>query len=103
MKGALVFLLVFFILVIITLGSTDIPPGKMIYGALNVPVTDYPVLGIGATDLAIAVFNGVIYGIVAWLIYSIIAGRGKKDQTNVKVDVHVHEKEKEESKTTQTS
>lgn len=101
MRGALVFLLVFFILVIVTLGNTDIPPGKMIYGTLNVPVTDYPVLGIRATDLVISVFNGVIYGIIAWLIYSLVAGREKKDQTNVNVDVHVHEKE--EPKTTQTS
>lgn len=31
MKGAIVFLVVFAILVVITLGNTNIPPGKLIY------------------------------------------------------------------------
>ena len=103
MKGAIVFLLVFIILVAISLGYIDLPPGKMIYQALNVPETDYPVLGIPVTQLVIAVFNGIVYGVIVWLIYSLVAGREKREQTNVNVDVHVHEKEKEEQKTTQTN
>ena len=33
MKGAIVFLVVFAIVVVITLGNTNIPPGKSIYDA----------------------------------------------------------------------
>jgi hypothetical protein len=100
LKGAIVFLVVFFILVFVTLGYVELPPGRMIYNLLNVPETDCPVLGIGATTLAISVFNGVVYGFIAWLIYTLVTGREKKDQTNVNVTVNVPERGKEEPKTT---
>jgi hypothetical protein len=77
MKGALVFLAVFIILFAATLVYSDLPPGKQIYDALNVPTTDYPVLGIQATTLIEAVFNGVVYGIIAWLIYTIVERTAK--------------------------
>lgn len=80
MKGALVFLAVFIILLAATLVYNDLPPGKQIYGALNVPIIDYPILGIQATTLIEAVFNGVVYGIIAWLIYTIIE-RAMKSKT----------------------
>jgi cbb3-type cytochrome oxidase subunit 3 len=73
MRGAIVFLVVFFLVFLATIAYADLPPGKQIYGMLNVPNTDYQVLGIPATTLIVAVFNGVIYGIVVWLIYSIAA------------------------------
>lgn len=81
MRGALVFLAVFFILLIVSLGGSSIPPGHALYGMLGVPETRYPVLGIPVTTLVIAVFNGVVYGFVAWLIYSLTLGRRKKAQT----------------------
>jgi hypothetical protein len=81
LKGAIVFLVVFFILIFVTLGYVELPPGRMIYNLLNVPETNYPVLGIGATTLAISVINGVVYGFIAWLIFTLVAGRGKKDKT----------------------
>jgi hypothetical protein len=68
MRGAIVFLTVFVILLVITLAYPGLPLGKQLYGMLGVPTTDYPVLGISATTLVIAVFNGVVYGIIAWLI-----------------------------------
>ena len=80
MKGALVFLAVFIVLFAATLAYPDLPPGKQIYGALNVPATDYPVLGIQATTLIEAVFNGVSYGIIAWIIYSVAASMQKPKQ-----------------------
>jgi len=83
LKGAIVFLVVFFILVFLTIGYVGLPPGRMIYNLLNVPETDYLVLGIGATTLAISVLNGVVYGFIAWLIFTLVAGRGKKDKTKV--------------------
>ncbi len=80
--GALVFLIVFFVLLLATLAMPDIPPGKQIYGALGVEETDYSVLGIPATLLIEAIFNGVVYGIIAWLIFTFGTwGRRKKTQT----------------------
>jgi hypothetical protein len=103
LKGAIVFLVIFFILVFVTLGNVELPPGRMIYNLLSFPETDYPVLGIGATTLAISVFNGVVYGFVAWLIYTLVAGGRKKNQTNVNVTVNVPDRGKEEPKTTMIS
>lgn len=80
MKGALVFLAVFFVFLLATLVYTDMPPGRQIYNALNVPATDYLVLGITATTLIVAVFNGVVYGIIAWLVYT-VAERATKKKT----------------------
>jgi di/tricarboxylate transporter len=67
-EGAIVFLVVFFAVLLATLAVPGIPPGRALYGLLGVPDTDYLVLGIPATTLIIAVFNGVFYGIIAWLM-----------------------------------
>jgi hypothetical protein len=71
LRGAIVFLAAFFLVLLATLGYPDLPPGRQIYDALNVPSTEYLVLGIQATTLIKAVFNGVIYGIIAWLLYTV--------------------------------
>ena len=71
MRGALVFLAVFIIVLLATIAYPDLPLGKQIYNALNLPTPDYLVLGVQVTTLIEAVFNGVIYGIVAWIIYTI--------------------------------
>jgi hypothetical protein len=68
--GALVFLIVFFVLLLATIAMPDIPPGKQIYETLGVAETDYSVLGVSATSLIEAIFNGVVYGIIAWLIFT---------------------------------
>ena len=80
LKGALVFLGAFVIFLILTLGYPALPPGPQIYGLLNVPSTDYPVLGIPVTTLAIAIFNGVVYGIIAWLTYTVADMFTKKSE-----------------------
>lgn len=77
MRGAIIFLVVFFAVLVATLAYPSMPPGPQLYGLLNVPTTDYPVLGIPATTLVIAVFNGVVYGIIAWLAFT-IAQRTRK-------------------------
>lgn len=69
-EGAIVFLTAFIIMLLVTLNVPTIPPGRSIYGLLEVPEIDYPVHGIPATRLAIAVFNGVFYGIIAWLLFT---------------------------------
>jgi hypothetical protein len=96
MKGALVFLLVFAIVVVLTLGNVDIPPGKAIYQAI-LPGTEaasgYLVGGqVDAITAIIAVFNGVIYGFIAWLIFTIVmmlfGKKEKKEKVNVNVTVN---------------
>ena len=95
MKGALVFLLVFALLVVLTLGNVDIPPGKAIYQAV-LPGTEaaegYLVGGsVDAITAIIAVFNGVIYGFIAWLIFTILMMLfGKKEKNKVNVNVTVN-------------
>ena len=105
MKGAIVFLIVFAIALVITLGNTAIPPGKAIYDAI-LPGTEaasgYLVGGgVDAVTLIIAVFNGVIYGFIAWLVFTVINslfGKKHKQQQNIQqnVTVNVGEKEKKE-------
>jgi len=68
--GALVFLAVFFVLLLATLAVPGIPPGKQIYENLGVAETDYSVLGVSATSLVEAIINGVVYGIIAYLIFT---------------------------------
>jgi hypothetical protein len=95
MKGAIVFLVVFALVVVITLGNTAIPPGKMIYN-LALPGTEaasgYMVGGaVDAVTAIIAVINGVIYGFIAWLIFTIVmmfTKKDKKDNVNVNVTVN---------------
>jgi hypothetical protein len=81
LRGAIVFLVVFLLFVVITLAYPTLPPGPAIYNMLNVPTTDYPVLGIPATTLVIAIFNGVVYGVIAWIIFSIANMGTKRNKT----------------------
>jgi hypothetical protein len=69
-QGAIIFIAVFVILLLVTLAVPSIPPGEMFYALLGVPTTDYLVLGVPATILVIAIFNGAIYGVIAWLIFT---------------------------------
>ncbi|MDH7478106.1 MAG: hypothetical protein QHH17_06985 [Candidatus Bathyarchaeota archaeon] len=69
-QGAIIFIVVFLILLLVTLAVPSIPPGETLYALLGLPTTDYPVLGVSATILVIAIFNGAIYGVIAWLIFT---------------------------------
>lgn len=78
MKGALVFLAIFILVLLVTFAYPDVPPGRQVYNALNLPTPDYLVGGVvQVTTLVISVFNGVIYGVVVWLIYT-LAARARK-------------------------
>jgi large-conductance mechanosensitive channel len=79
LKGAVVFVVAFLIFLVITLGYPSLPPGKMIYDAIVRAETTYLVLGIGASVLVAAVFNGVIYGVIIWLVYTLAARMTKKE------------------------
>jgi len=78
MKGALVFIVVFLVGVVVTTSNTSIPPGLNIYYMLGFPDTNYPILGLPAPVFAASILNGVIYGIIAWLLYSLAASTRKQ-------------------------
>ena len=80
MRGAIIFIVVFAVFLAATLAYPEMPSGHQIYNALGLPTTDYLVLGIQATTFIIAVFNGVIYGVIVWLIYSIAERATKRKQ-----------------------
>jgi len=84
MKGALVFLAVFAILLVATLGNTTIPFGREIYYAIGGVSTDYPIMGISVSILVPAILNGVIYGVIVWIIYSIIVNATRKNKSEPK-------------------
>jgi uncharacterized membrane protein YciS (DUF1049 family) len=88
MKGALVFLIAFFAVLLISLALPGIPPGKMIYDAIATE-TDYEVLGIAVPTLVAAVFNAVIYGVIIWLIYDLLIARKKPKETKWKMEEKV--------------
>lgn len=94
MKGAIVFLLVFALLVVLTIVNVAIPPGQAIYNAV-LPGTEaassYLIAGISAVTVVISVFNGVIYGVIAWAVFTVImmaTRKEKKEQVNVNVTVN---------------
>ena len=94
MKGALVFLAVFIVVLAVTLQYTDLPPAKEIYRRLEIPETTHLVQGIPATTWVLAVFNGVVYGVVAWLIYSIADKARKKKPTPIEAAPATTQREK---------
>jgi len=71
MIGAVIFVLFFLLFLAITLGVPTLPPGSMIHTLLGIPQTTYPVLGIPAWILINAIVNGIVYGFIIWLIYSL--------------------------------
>ena len=84
MIGAVIFVIFFVAGLAISLGMPTLPPGNMIHSILNIPETTYPVLGIPAWILITSITNGVVYGFVIWLIFSVVSmatGRREKVYT----------------------
>ena len=98
--GAIIFLVVFALFVVVTFSYPTLPPGKEIYYAIGAVDIDYPILGIPVSTLVPVVFNGLVYGFIAWLLYTIVSGvsgRGKEPSQTIqqRVTVQVQDKEKE--------
>jgi|GEM_PF-713752 len=98
MIGAVVFVIAFLIFLGMTLSLGVFPPGDMLYRLLNVPETSYPVLGYPATLLVEAVFNGVVYGFIVWLVFSLAMmvrrkqkGKRKGERVESKRDMETKE------------
>lgn len=84
MKGAIVFLAAFLLFLAITLGYQGLPPGRAIYDAIVGAESNYEVSGVPITQLAVAIFNGVIYGFIVYVVFWVLDSYVfKKDKTAV--------------------
>ena len=72
MRGAVIFVIAFLIFTFVTIGYKELPPGRALYGMLGVEDVDEEVQGVPATLLVVAIFNGVVYGFIIWLIFDIL-------------------------------
>ena len=72
MKGAIVFLVAFLLFLVISLGYSALPPGRQIYDAVVGVDSDYEVSGTPVTLLAIGIFNGVIWGIIIFIVFWVL-------------------------------
>ncbi len=67
--GTIIIVLAFIVAFLVTIVMPDIPIGRMLYDLLAIPEISDPILGFPTTTLIVAVFNGVFYGIIAWIIF----------------------------------
>ena len=101
MIGAVIFVIFFLVFLAVTLGVPTLPPGNMIHELLGIPLTETPVLGIPTWLLINAIVNGVVYGFIIWLVYSVIAkttGVGKKPSQIIQQPISIQEVEIKEKK-----
>ncbi len=71
MKGAIVFLIAFVIFLAATLAYAELPPGNMISDAMGIDST-IEWSGFIVRTLVSAILNGVIYGAIIWLIFTLV-------------------------------
>ena len=71
MRGAIVFIIAFMIFLAVTLAYADLPPGNAISDAVGIdPTVEWS--GVLVRTLASAILNGVIYGVIIWLIFTLV-------------------------------
>ena len=102
MIGAIIFVIVFVMFILIGLAGIPLPPGDWVIQKYipDLYLTDY-------SQLAEGIINGVIYGIIIWLLFSIAMMiyekmRGPKEVV-VKVEQTPKPQERKEEKPTTTS
>jgi uncharacterized membrane-anchored protein YitT (DUF2179 family) len=75
MKGAIIFIIAFVIFLAATLAYPELPVGNAISDAMDIdPTVEWS--GFLVRTLVSAVFNGVIYGVVIWLIFTALQRTG---------------------------
>ena len=87
MKGVIVFLAAFLLFLLISLGYAGLPPGRQIYDAVVGMESDVEVSGTPITLLAIGIFNGVIYGIIIYIIFWVLTSYVFKKEPTATVKV----------------
>lgn len=76
MIGAAIFLIFFILFTLLSL-VMNIPPGIYAHELFNIPPSEY-------SSLINGIMNGVVYGVLIWLVYSILR-RPKKEQRQIKI------------------
>ena len=86
MRGAVIFLIAFVIFLAVTFFAyPQLPPGYNISVAINVEDVIWNELEV--INLSSAIFNGIIYGVIIWLIFSLIEkARGKGETKSTSKD-----------------
>jgi len=79
MLGAVVFAAAFLCLLGITLGVPAIPPGEIIYPFLGIPEMTYSIFGISGVVLVNGIINGVVWGVIVWMIYALGRRASKRE------------------------
>jgi hypothetical protein len=68
-EGAIVFIIAFLIFLAATLAYTELPPGNMISDSMGIdPTIEWN--GFIVRTLISAIFNGIIYGVIIWLVFT---------------------------------
>jgi heme/copper-type cytochrome/quinol oxidase subunit 2 len=68
-EGAIVFIIAFLVFLAITFAYAELPPGNMISDAMGID-PDLVWNGFNLITLVSAIFNGAIYGVIIWLIFT---------------------------------
>jgi predicted flap endonuclease-1-like 5' DNA nuclease len=76
MSKVLVFAIVFLFLFVVTLAIPVIPPGDIIIGLFEIPATEV-ILGITIVTILNSVMNGLIWGLIAFVIYVVASSSSK--------------------------
>jgi hypothetical protein len=68
-EGAIVFIIAFLIFLAATLAYTELPPGNMISDSMGIdPTIEWN--GFIVRTLISAILNGIIYGVIIWLVFT---------------------------------
>ncbi len=70
-EGAMIFLVVFFVALLVTYYMFDLFPGRELAGFLGISVADSAGTGVRTNTLLVGLFNGIVYGATALLVYSL--------------------------------
>jgi hypothetical protein len=87
LKGAIVFLAAFLLFLLISLGYPGLPPGRQIYDSAIGVESDYSISGTPITLLAIGIFNGVIWGIIIYIVFWVLDSYVSKKEPTATVKV----------------
>ena len=83
MSVAVVFVLVFMLLLVITLGFPSLPPGDILFDLLHdflgIPEITYDILGFSSEALVNGIINGVFWGIFISIIYGLGRRASKRE------------------------
>lgn len=71
MRGAIVFIIAFVIFLAATLAYSELPVGNAVSDAVGIdPTVEWS--GFLVRTLVSAILNGVIYGVIIWLIFTLV-------------------------------